>query len=112
MLRLIYQRAPCRRQVANRILARGATTNFPVPGSCSETGRSSRRSRRVSSCTRIVPILGRVTERGWPSPTLIDQAPLLPALLRSRKLSRQRPLRLRLGNPTLLLLILATRPCS
>src|SRR4029453_92904 len=62
MLRLMYQRAPCRRQVANRIPARGATTSFPVPASSCETGRSSRRSRRVSSCTRTVPIFGRVTE--------------------------------------------------
>jgi hypothetical protein len=43
----------------------------------------------VSSWTRTVPILGSVTERGWPSPTRIEQAPLLPTLLRSRKLSRQ-----------------------
>src|SRR5512132_1955788 len=86
------------RSVANRILARGPRTCCPVSSSCL-TVRSKRRNRRVSSCTRTVPILGKVTERGWLSPTRMQQVPLLFRLLRSRKLSRQRPLRLAFGNP-------------
>jgi hypothetical protein len=99
-LRLINQREPWRLTVTNRILARGASTGCPVSESRWATGRSSRRSRRVSSWTRIVPILGSVTERGWPAPTRTEKALLLPCLLRSRKLSRQRPLRFHLGKPT------------
>jgi hypothetical protein len=48
---------------------------------------------------------------GMTFPDRIDQA-ALPALLRSRKLSRHRPLRLYLGKPTLRPWTLATRPCS
>jgi len=86
--------------VANRILARGAILDCPVPVSSWATGRNSRRSRRVSSWTRTTPIVGRVTERGRPSPMRIEQPRPLPCLLRSRKLSRQRPLRFHLGKPT------------
>jgi hypothetical protein len=64
-----------------------------------QAARDRRRSRRVSSCTRTTPMVGRVTQRGWPSPTRIEKVSPLPCLLRSRKLSRQRPLRLRLGKP-------------
>jgi hypothetical protein len=55
-VRLRYQREPCRLHVANRILARGATICRPVSRLASEIGRSSRRSRRVSSSTRTAPL--------------------------------------------------------
>src|SRR5829696_3025392 len=77
----------------NRILASGATFRRPVSGSICSTGWRSRRSRRVSSCTRIVPSFGKVTLRGCCSPIRITKVPFLFRLLRSRKLSRQRPLR-------------------
>jgi hypothetical protein len=42
-------------------------------------GRSIRRNRLVSSCTRMVPIFGRITDLGCPSPTRIPSRPLGPS---------------------------------
>jgi hypothetical protein len=65
--------------VADRTLTRGPTMASPTRGSRCLMGRSIRRSRRVSSCTRMVPILGRVTDLGCPSPTRIPSRPLGPS---------------------------------
>jgi hypothetical protein len=64
----------------------GARSHHASPGRGSRClmGRSIRRSRRVSSCTRMVPILGRVTDRGCPSPTRIPSRPLGSLLFRRR----------------------------
>ena len=110
MLRLMYQRAPCRRQVANRILARGATTDsrfqdrLATPDGAAVAADG---CRHVHGQCRSSA--GSPTEMAFP--TRIRPAPLL-ALLRIRKLSRRRPFRLSLGeanpsslglaNPTLL----------
>jgi hypothetical protein len=58
------------------------------------------RNRLVSSCTRMVPIFGRITDLGCPSPTRIPSRPLGSFLFRRRTLSRCRPLRLCRGKPT------------
>jgi hypothetical protein len=70
-LRLISQRLPCRATVANRSLARGARAGDPVNGRWCSTGRRSRRSRLVSSCTRTTPIVGRSMVLALPSPIRI-----------------------------------------
>jgi hypothetical protein len=65
--------------VADRTLARGAATASPGCGSRCLMGRSIRRNRLVSSCTRMVPIFGRITDLGCPSPTRIPSRPLGPS---------------------------------
>ena len=82
-------------------LARGARVGFLRPESTCWTGRSNHRTGRVSSCTRMTPMVGNVTERGCPSPTRIEQVPFRPILFRSRKLSRQLPSASASGKPIL-----------
>src|SRR3982074_822203 len=79
-------RPPWRLTLANRILARPFV--------------SMRRKRRVSSCTRTVPIPGSLTDRGRASPTLITGLQSLGCLLRSRNDCLLVVFFLNRGNPT------------
>jgi hypothetical protein len=55
----------------DRTLARGARAGDPVNGRRYSTGRRSRRSRLVSSCTRTTPTVGSSMVLAWPSPIRI-----------------------------------------
>jgi hypothetical protein len=76
MFKHTYHRSTRRMTVADKTLARGAATASPGRGSRCLMGRSIRRNRLVSSCTRMVPIFARVTDLGCPSPTRIPSRPL------------------------------------